>query len=356
MTSNDILQLRLQNQQLTSTVFSKPGQLAEWLCGIQSQEYKSSKWALGVRLPAITESDIEHEIANHTLIRSWIFRGTLHLVNANDLRWLLDLLAPRIMKSASSRHKQLELDEVTFRRSNIVLSRVLSGGNQFSREELSVELQKAGIITTGQRLVHILQRASLEQLICFGARRGKEYTFTLLDEKVPATATKPREEALLELARRYFTSRGPASLQDFAWWSGLSQSDARIGIGGAGSLLQEEIVKGVKYWFSKNLPDRIANVPSVQLLPAFDEFVISYADRSHCLDSSHTKKVISSNGIFYPIVVINGMVAGTWKRMVNKESVSIETNLFAPLSSESMVLFEQAAERFAIFLDKKLKL
>jgi len=356
MTSNDILQLRLRNQQIISSRFTNPGELLQWLCGIQSQEYVSSKWALGIRLPAITDSDIEQEITNHTIIRSWIFRGTLHLVAAKDIRWLLDLLAPRIMKSAASRHRQLELDEETFRLSNKVISRVLSGGNQLSREELAVEFQKAGIITQGQRLVHILQRAALEQLICFGVRKGKEYTFTKLDEIVPVAGTLSREEALSELAKRYFTTRGPASLQDFAWWSGLGVSDARNGIGGAGSSLQDEIVNGIKYWFPKDLKDGNANIPSVQLFPAFDEFVISYADRSHCLDSSHTKKVISSNGIFYPVVVVNGKVMGTWKRTFSKESVSIETNLFNPINDESRVLFDQAAGRYAIFLDKRLKL
>jgi len=230
MKLKEILNLRIENQLLNSTIFKKPSEIIQWFCGIQGQDYEQSKWAIGLRLPGMTDELVEKAYANRSIIRTWLMRGTLHIVSAQDIHWLTDLLAPRLKSSQTGRNKELELDDKIFKKCNAVFNKILKGNKELTREELAAALEKSGIDSSSMRLYHILQNAGLDHVLCFGKRRGKQFTFTLLNEKIEPGKSKQREEALVELAKRYFTSRGPATLKDFIWWSGLSTSDARLAI------------------------------------------------------------------------------------------------------------------------------
>ena len=213
MNTADIARLRLYNQQIVSTRLKKPEEVAAWLGGMQGQDYAGCKWSFGLRLPDATDADIEQAIACRTIIRTWPMRGTLHFVAAADVRWMLDLLAPRNIAGSARRHKQLELDEATFSRCRDIFIKALHGGRQLTRDDLYKLLEDAGISMNSQRGYHILWRSALDGIICFSAQRGRQQTFALLDEWAPGAVKLPRGEALAELAKRYFNSRGPATLQ-----------------------------------------------------------------------------------------------------------------------------------------------
>jgi hypothetical protein len=346
----DIATRRLHNQRLSRTGFKTPEQVVAWLGGMQAQDFPGVRWSIGLRLLQATDADIERAIDAGKIIRTWPMRGTLHIVAAADVRWILSLTSPKNIAGSLRRREALELDDKTLARSREVFVSTLQGGKQKTRDEMYAALQSAGISTEGQRGYHILWNAALHGLICFAATTNKEQTFALLDEWVAPTKEKTRDEALAELALRYFTSRGPVTLQDFIWWSGLSAGEARAGFEAIKSNLVQETVNKQIYW----MPPEIG-VPKDQAsafaLPGFDEYLLGYKDRSAVLDSAHAEKVCpGGNGVFASTIVINGRVVGTWKRTIKKTSVEIIAKPFATLRKIERDAFDDAAERYAAFM------
>jgi hypothetical protein len=255
-------------------------------------------WAIGLRLPHATEAGVKQAIADRTIIRRWPMRGTLHFVAAADVRWMLELLAPRVVASSAGRYRQLELNTAIFLRGEKAFIKALQGGVALTRDQMYEQLERSRISTAGQRGIHILSRLAQEGLICFGAHAGKQPTFVLLDEWAPRARKLARDEALAELARRYFTSRGPAALHDFAWWSGLKVSDAKAGLEMVSSRLVQETLGGSVYWMLQDqraTPDATAEV---NLLPSFDEYLLAYKDRSASLDPRDAPKILPGKGGF----------------------------------------------------------
>ena len=224
--------LRLHNQQILHPVLRQPGEVVARLCAIQAQDYHGALWSVGLRMPAATLSVIQEAIDDRKMIRTWLLRGTLHFVAPEDIRWILALVAPRIIAGSAGRHRQLGLSEADFARSREIFSDELRGDRQLTRDELFRALEKAGISPAGQRGYHLLAAAGLAGQICFGSPRGKQQTFVLLDEWVPETRSPGQKEAPGLLAERYFSGHGPATLQDFVWWSGENyRSESRYGSG-----------------------------------------------------------------------------------------------------------------------------
>jgi hypothetical protein len=351
MTPQDIAQSRLYQQQIASTKFKAPGQVVAWLGALQAQDFAGAKWSIGLRLPEATEAGIEQAIAAKTIVRTWPMRGTLHFVAAEDARWMLKLLTPRIIAQTAGRHRQLELDEATFARSKELFAQALQGGQQLTRDEMQQLLEGANISTAGQRGYHILVRSAQDGLICFGVPSGKQQTFTLLDEWTPATKSLERDEALAELAKRYFMSHGPATIQDLAWWSGLTLTDARAGLEQVKSKLSQETVNGQTYWLSPDMPVIEADSPTAYLLPGFDEYMLGYTDRSAIVEAIHAQKIVpGKNGVFNPTIVIDGKVMGTWKRTVKKDTVTITLSPFASFSQAQNRAIGVAAEHYGRFV------
>jgi hypothetical protein len=341
---------RLHNQSIALPRFEQPSDVVAWLGAVQAQDYPGSLWAIGLRMRNAVEGAVEQAVANRTIIRTWPMRGTLHFVAAADVRWMLDLLAPRVVAGLARRHQQLELDELTFSKSRKLFVRVLRGRRQLTRTAMYEVLERANISTAGQRGIHILGRLALDGVVCFGAREGKQQTFALLDEWVPSVETRPREEALAELARRYFSSHGPATLRDFVWWSGLRMGDARTALELAKTHLGTETIGEQTYWFAsivrtvRNLPQR------VHLLPPYDEYTVAYKDRSAVLNRLHARLASSGNGILYPSIVVDGQVVGTWKRELNKGQLVLRPGLFARLNKSETRELVSAASRYGDFL------
>lgn len=355
MNSNDIVNIRLASQQISATKFKKVKDLVHWMGAMQAQDYAMANWAIGVRLPGITEKHIVSAMNEGEIIRTHLMRPTWHFVSAEDIYWMLELSAPYIKSSLKSRHKELELTDTILKKTNAIIEKSLSNKDCLTREELVHEFTKAKIATDNNRASHLLFIAELEGILCSGPVIGKKQTYALLEKRVPKTKTLKKDEALAKLAQKYFLSHCPATLQDFTWWSGLSNPDARKALEMIKSSLVPEVINGQTYWFPNSI-----TIPkqdkSVYLLPAFDEFIISYKDRSATLKTEHHTKSISSNGIFRPVIVINGQVAGLWKREIKKDKVNIEADLFQPTTKATKNLIQKAAETFGSFLGKEVVL
>jgi hypothetical protein len=355
--SGAIARQRLRTQRLIGPGFAAPADAVRWFGAVQAQDYPGALWALGMRTKGSTEASIEHAVASRTIIRTWPLRGTLHFVAPEDVRWMLTHFAARTIARAASRFRQLELDARVLAKGAAIVVKALEGGRQVPRPRLLALLERAGIATAENRGIHVLWKCAHDGLICFGAREGKQQTFALLDEWVPRGKTLDRDEALAELARRYFTSHGPATLTDFVWWSGLSAADARRAVEAAGAgaphLAAGTAAPRTSAPRTSAPPHRAPRTPHhphVVLLPPYDEYTVAYRDRSAALDPKHV--VAARNGIFGPTIVLDGRIAGTWKRRLDRDRVAIDLQTFAKLSGASARLVAGEAARYGRFVGR----
>ena len=349
MTPREIARHRLANLRIAASTARDPADVVTALGAMQAQDYAGALWAIGLRLANATQADIERAIAARTIVRTWPMRGTLHFVPAADVRWMLELLTPRILSGSAKRQLALELDAAVFARCRAVFLRELQDGRQLTREAMLASLERGGIPAGPHRGYHILWRLAQEQLLCFASREGKQPTFALLDEWAPAGRRLSRDEALAELARRYFTSHGPATLADFVWWSGLKVTDARAAIDFVASELAAEIIDGKTHWLP---PSSVPAAPGhAELLPGFDEYLLGYQDRRAVLDPAHAEKIVpGGNGVFRPMLVLDGKISGVWKSASGKSSVKITPSPFQPLKKSAARALALSAARYGKFL------
>lgn len=347
VTFDDFAHLRMLAQRLGRPAAS-PADLVEEMCALQGQDYAGALWSIGLRSEGEMEASVERAFDEGRIIRTWAMRGTLHVVPARDARWILALVSPKVIRSAATRYRQLELDAPTFARSLDVLERALRGGGARTRDELRTALEDESISTEGQRFSHILQRAALEQLICFGPRRGRQHTFVLMDEWIGGGTTYDRADALRDLALRYFSTRGPASLQDFRWWSGLAAQEARDAIDAASADLTHETAGGASYWLPEAPP--ASTGPATHLLPMFDEYILAYKDRDAVIPNPRMKEITGLNGMFRWTIAHDGRIIGTWKRSIRKDVVAFEFDLFQQQTEGALEDLADAARRYAQFL------
>ena len=348
MNSSQILQYRLYNQHLTQNRFRSPAELVSHLGAVQAQDYAAAKWAIGLRLPGSTDEDIEQSIAKRKIIRTWALRGTLHFVAPADLRWILDLINPRLLSAYAGHFSRLGLEITLIRKSHDAITNALRDGNQLTRKELGAILKGKKIPTHEMRMNFLMVRAACDGLICLGERRGKQFTYTLLDEWIPPTRKLAREEAITQLAKRYFASHGPATIQDFAWWSGLNMADAKMAIDLIGPGFKSEKIGQSIFWCEKDLSGG-SNRSSIHLLPSFDEYIVGYADRSAPLGNIPFRRILNGS-LFYPVVIINGKVVGTWKRKFKKNAVLIESSFFDGSNSSQIKKIASQGKKYGKFL------
>ena len=343
---------RLANQHVRRPVFDDPANVVHWLGAVQAQDYLGGLWAVGLRTKRASESLVEAAIARRAIVRTWPMRGTLHFVAAADVRWMTRLLTPRVMAGARARHRQLGLEPAVFAKSARVAERVLAGGSGLRRDALYREWNAAGVATHDSRGLHLLGYLAQTGVICFGPRDGKQQTFVLLDEWLPATRDLEREVALGTLARRYFTSHGPATVHDFAWWSGLTVADARSGLESVKSELVSEARGGRTFWFAATRVPR-ATGSAVHLLPAWDEFTVAYRDRTDILEPRHAVRVNAGGGVLKPVIVVEGEVAGAWQRTLTKHGVQVKPVFFRKIDEADRRGLSEAVARYARFLGVK---
>jgi hypothetical protein len=320
---------------------------------LQAQDFRMAKLAVGVRCPGSSEKTVEDAVSDGKIIRVHALRPTWHFIAAEDARWILDLTAPRIRSVMRSRHAGLELTDKTLPKIFRITEKALTRDGILTVEDMAEEFYRARIKTDNNRFWHIMLCAELEQIVCSGpVVRGKP-TFALFDERIRRTKKLLKDESLAKLAQRYFTAHGPATLRDFVWWSGLTVKDARRGLEAVQQNLLSVTANSMQYWFTEPRMKPDVKKPSVNLLPAFDEYIIGYADRSDVISSVEIRKIVSSNGIFRPVIVVNGQVTGTWRKRVCGGRVSIETGLLHETATKSKKPIEEKTSFIRLFFNGK---
>ncbi|HEX5691791.1 MAG TPA: winged helix DNA-binding domain-containing protein [Roseiflexaceae bacterium] len=342
---------RLHNQQLIGPQATTPTQVVTWQGAVQAQDYAGAKWAVGQRMAAATDATLDHAFAEGAILRTHVLRPTWHFVAPADIRWILALTAPHVHALNAYYYRKLELDSVLLARAAAVLTRALAGSNYLTRDELRRELRLAGIEADGLRLAYLIMHAELEALICSGPRRGKQFTYALLEERAPPGKTFVRGEALAELALRYTQSHGPVTVHDFVWWSGLSVADARAGLEALGSRLLRETIASQEYWRPSTPFVEAAPEPIVYLLPNYDEAIASYRDRSAAFDNRNAAAVYFDRSSFPHLVAIDGQLAGTWKRTIARKRVTVALQLFRALDAAERLALDSAVDDYGLFLE-----
>ena len=318
---------------------------------VQAQDFDGAKWAVGQRVANARDATVERAFQDGGILRTHVLRPTWHFVAPEDIRWMLALTGPRVKARMMPYNRLLELDAATFRRSEAAIARALRGGNHLTRTELSAVLAKAGIEAKGQRLAHLMMEAELDQVVCSGPRRGKEFTYALLDERSPAAKPLDRDRALAELTRRYFVGHGPATTQDFSWWSGLTASDSRAGIEMLGDDLEREDVGSVVYHFAPGRLPAAQRSPSARLLPNYDEYYIALKDRSVLLGGAAPPGRSDDPHV----IVVDGVAEGGWRRRIERDGVSVSVRAWRPMPAVAEGAVRREAGRYARFLEVPLR-
>jgi hypothetical protein len=354
----DIAARRLRAQRLTGDPFASAVDAVRWLGAVQSQDFAGAKWALGQRTREVTESELDRLFDAGAVLRTHVMRPTWHFVLPEDICWLLELTGPRVRLRLAARHRQLEIDEGVFARTNAAFSAALAGGRHLTRPELGEVLRAAGISTDGARLAHLILGAELEGLIASGPRHGKQFSYALLAERAPGARALDRTEALAEVTRRYFRSHGPAQIGDFVWWSGLTVADARTGIALAGAALGHQLVDGKGYWFDPEAAPAGEAAAVAHLLPNFDEYTVGYRDRAAVVhrDRTFDASLFSFGSVLSNVVTVGGRVRGAWRRTVVRDAVRVEIRLLDRLQPLETAAVEDAGRRLGRFLGYRAEL
>lgn len=374
----DVVALRLRNQHLIGEKFGRPEDVVKWLGAVQAQDYPAVKWAVGIRVEGATDEVVERAYNEGKFLRVHMMRPTWHLVAPEDLRWIQKLTSPRVLAMNAHMCRKLELDERVLGKCHEVIEKALEGKNFLTREEISQALEAKKIQAKGQRLAYIVMEAELQALICNGPRRGKQFTYGLVEDVVPRAKERDREEALVELARRYVRSHGPVQVRDFAWWSGLAKKDVEVAFGLAE--LERVDVEGKEYWVmrggevefgastnghgnakSDHNPDSgqarkttrtfyDSPTRSAFLLSIYDEYTIAYNDRSGLGGDKVAERLLRMGNALTAVVVLDGKIVGTWKRKIGKKKVEVTLDVFEKVGGGDEKLIDEAVERYRKFV------
>lgn len=326
--------------------------VVERLGAVQAQDLGAAKWAIGSRMSRPSAEAVDAALESRRVVRSWPMRGTLHLMPTRMLRPVLTITGPRELGRAGLRHARLELGDAAYLRARNTAEQVLAGGNAATRDELAAAWSAAGIDATGQRTYHLIWWLALDAVICCGPVEGRLQRFALLDEWAPPTSDEPseRDEVLGELFAAYIAGHGPATIADFAWWAGLPKADARIGLAAAGDRV-EPFGGDLDRFVAAGSTDAAAARPRGALtLAAFDEYFLGYADRSPVCDPEFADLVIPGrNGVFQPLLVLDGRVIGTWRRAGTAAKPRVELRWFEPAPAGAADRFTRPLASWARF-------
>jgi Winged helix DNA-binding domain len=311
----------MRTQRLWGARVGTPRDVVRWLGALQAQEFALAKWSVAQRTKGATLADIDRAFADGVILRTHLLRPTWHFVLGEEIRWILKATAPRVNALNAHYNRQFELDAKLHKKSNAAIAKALQDGAHLTRRELQAALKRAGIRAEGPRLAYIVMLAELDALICSGALKGKQHTYALLDERVPRSKPLGRDAALAELTRRYFTSRGPATLKDFLRWSSLTAAQGREGLALVSSELESAVVDGRSYWFAPTTGAvRSPATPTVDLVQGFDEIIGSYTE-------SRDASFEVGRARFLNVVLLDGRLVGHWKASATRNSVRIQTVL-----------------------------
>jgi hypothetical protein len=340
-----VVRRRLARQRLTGEPFESVRDALRCLVAVQGQDYAEAKWCLSERLGGATDAELDAALDAGEILRTHVLRPTWHLVLAEDIRWLLELTAPRVHLALGSAYRRLGLSEADFARGHEAIEAALQAGEPLIKDEMVTVLERAGLEGERLRLHHVIMHAELEGLICSGPRRGRQQTHVLLADRAPGAKRFDRDQALVELAGRYFAGHAPATARDFAWWSGLTLVEARRAIELA------DLGAGDHGWYGLDGIEPDGAGPRALLVGMFDESVIAYQD----LRFAFAPTPDGLEPLIRPIVV-DGRTVGTWKRIAERDSVTVEATLLEPLDAGRSEALAAAVSRFGRFLGTQARL
>ena len=350
MNPTDVAFRRLHNMRLEGAPSDAPRDVVQWLGAVQSQDYGPAKWSLGERSRGATDAAVDEAFNRGDILRTHVLRPTWHFVRPADIRWMQELTAPRVHAQNAYYYRQTGLEDGTRPRARRAIVDALRGGNHLTRRELEAVLQAEGIAAKGLVTVYVLMDAELDCILCSGPLRGKQQTYALLDERAPDAPSLPRDQALGELALRYFTSRGPATVKDLRFWSSLTLADIQRAIEIAGPRLVSEVVDGLTLWSAPgDAPPRPPS-PRVHLLQGLDEYFVGYGESRVFCDQTGVRPSPVDRAIYNGAVILDSQLAGHWKRTVSKRAVTFAVALRTPLDDAQTQALHEAADRHGAFL------
>lgn len=343
--------IRLYSQQLANPVFDNPKDLVSWMGAIQAQDYAMSKWAVGIRLKSGNLQTVNEALAKGEILRTHVMRPTWHYVAAEDIRWMLKLSAKRIMAANDSyaKGRGQDISPAIYNKANHLLEKILANNNHQTKQEIDEAFRKAGLETDERQSNRFLTHAEAEGIICSGIDKNKKITFALLEERVAPVKELHKEEALAKLARNYFRSHSPAGLKDFIWWSGLTATEAKQAV----SFIEHELI--TERFCAQNFyvhqsckEEKVTDV--LHILPSYDEYLISYKDRTDVLKAEHQPKAFNTFGLFRPVILHDGQIVGNWNKAVKRNALSISMEWFEQKTKIKKALLQRAEERYLDFL------
>jgi len=325
---------------------------------MQAQDYGGAKWALAQRSRGITDVELDRLFDQGAILRTHVMRPTWHFVLPEDIGWLLALTGRRVRAGLVGRYRRLELDDKVVARAAAIFTAALAGGRNLTRDELGKVLSAGRISPAGQRLPHLIMHAELDGLIASGPRRGRQFTYALLEERAAKRRALDRDEAVAELTLRYFRSHGPAQVQDFVWWSGLRVADARAGVAIAADRLERMVIDGKDYWFDSGADPKEGAAMVAHLLPNFDEYTVAYRDRAEMVhaDRPFEAELFSFGSILSNVVTVRGKVRGSWRRTVARGGVRVDVQPLDRFKRAETAAVEDAAGRLGRFLERPVEL
>ena len=356
MQNDDITRYRLGAHQLNKPRETGPADVVSWYGAVQAQDFAAAKWALGLRLSGSTDTAIEAAFNKGDIIRTHVMRPTWHFVAPGDICWLQQLTAARVQAACVTAMKKRGIDAAALKKSLTIFERALEGTNHLTRPELMTCLEQVKIKTDGIGASCIMIYAETQCIVCSGPLRGKQFTYALLEERVPATPQLSRDEALAALTMRYFTAHGPATVQDMSWWCGLTLADVRKGVNLVGKQLSGIVVNGQQGWW---VPTETTNakMDNTCLLPPFDEYMVGYKERRDLWHPGVMGKPVNGDmALLGPVVLVNGKAAGTWRRSFKKGAVVMEVTLHVPAGRVMLKKTEEAVQQYCHFHGMKPEL
>lgn len=353
MNVSEIIARRLTNQGLVGTTGLSATRVVGHLGAVQAQDYYGAKWAIGQR-SGVSAKAIDKLFDDGRILRTHLCRPTWHFVRPVDIRWLLQATAARVHQANAVMYRKCGLTPKLLARATDLIAKALSGGKNLERNDLMAVLQRAKLDTSDFRSAYYMMFAELEGVVCSGPRAGKQFTYALLDERVPKAAEKTMDEALGELAKRYFTSRGPASLSDFTMWGGLTMAQAKKAISIVAADFHRKTINARDHWYPNDREPFKLKANTVHLLPNYDEYGIGYKDRSAFYDPAQAARPDNrAHPVFRHLILLDGKMLGTWDRQQSAKSAAVQTSTFIPFSAAQQRALENVITEYNVFLGLK---
>ena len=355
MTGSPVMFRRLRNTGLARPERRTAKDVVAHHLAMQAQDYGPAKWAVGQRTKNLSDDDLDRALADGSIVRTHVMRPTWHFVARDDIRWLLALTGPRVLRGLRSRFTELGLDSKALAKATKVIARALEGGGSLTRKELAERLAGARIDPSGQRLPFMLSHCELDSVIASGPRKGKDHSYALLDDRVPPLTSFDRDSAVAQLVERYLVSHGPAAVADMRWWSGLTSTDIKAGLEALGDRVRVEEVEGMQLWGSD--PRRPGTPRGALLLHSYDEITVGYTESRYLGDrwASNARSAFQERSFPRGLALVDGAIVGHWRRSLARTDVSFEVLLYARGDSERSKAIEKDARRFGDFIGRDVE-